>query len=340
MSAEYIDKISKQAQDYYQNTPVIILGSGASSAFGMSGMWKLSKHLIDNISVDDLSSSNKESWLKFCKELNDGVDLESALHRISLSTELTEKIVISTWSLLTPEDLSVFDRSLKDNNLFPLGKLMRHMFRSTNGEINVITPNYDRLAEYACEQENIHHYCGFSHGYRKTVVERDYLKCKRQANIWKVHGSLDWFSDEKGVISSLGNVRTIPTGLVPLIVTPGVDKYRNTHREPYKSTIHESDNVIDAAKSYLCIGFGFNDEHIQEKLVNRCAKKDAKVIVVTHKLSDSAKKFLFEGNVDNYLAIEAGNSDDESFVYSSLQEEKMTVNENYWSLDGFLRLIM
>lgn len=340
MSKEYIDKISKQAQDYYQDTPVIILGSGASAAFGMSGMRELSQHLIGNVVVDDLSSSNQKSWLEFCEQLNNGVDLESALHHVSLSTELTERVVISTWDLLMPEDLGVFDSALKDSRLFPLGKLMRHMFRSTIGELNVITPNYDRLAEYACEQENIHHYCGFSHGYRRAVVERSYLKCKRQVNIWKVHGSLDWFVDDKGVISSLANVKNIPTGLVPLIVTPGIDKYRNTHREPYKSTIHESDNVIDAAKSYLCVGFGFNDEHIQEKLVNRCAKKDANIIVVTHKLSDSAKKFLFGGNIDNYLAIEAGNSDSESIVYSSLQEKPITVNENYWSLDGFLKLIM
>ncbi|MDH1803388.1 hypothetical protein N5D73_04625 [Aeromonas caviae] len=29
----------KQAQDYYSKAPIIILGSGASAAHGMSGMW-------------------------------------------------------------------------------------------------------------------------------------------------------------------------------------------------------------------------------------------------------------------------------------------------------------
>ena len=41
MSEEVLEKISKQAQDYYKKLPVIILGSGASAAFNMSGMWKL-----------------------------------------------------------------------------------------------------------------------------------------------------------------------------------------------------------------------------------------------------------------------------------------------------------
>ena len=340
MSEEYIDRISKQAQGYYQNTPVIILGSGASAAFKMSGMYSLAQHLIANISADELSVPNQGSWQEFCDLLNDDIDLETALHRVSLPPELTEKVVISTWNLLTPEDIHVFGKALKDNNLFPLGRLLKHMFRSTVTEINIITPNYDRLAEYACEQESLHHYCGFSHGYKKNIIEKGYLKCTRQVNIWKVHGSLDWFVNEHGVITSLGNVRDIPEGLRPLIVTPGIDKYRNTHKEPYKSTIHESDDVIDAAKSYLCVGFGFNDEHIQEKLVNRCAKKDAKIIVVTHKLSESAKAFLFNGNVDNYLAIEAGGSDDKSVIYSSLEDEAKEIDGNYWSLNGFLELII
>ena len=340
MSEEILESISKQAQNYYSRSPTIILGSGASAAFKMSGMWHLSEHLKKDISSNELGDLDKRSWDQFCGELNAGVDLESALHKVPLSEDLTQRVVSSTWNLLTPEDLKVFNESLTNNNLFPLGKMLKHMFRSTSNELNIITTNYDRLAEYACEQDNIHYYTGFSHGYRKIPVEKSYLKCSRQVNIWKVHGSLDWFMDDTGVIISLSNIERIPSNLKPLIVTPGIEKYRSTHREPYKTNIHESDNVIDAASSYLCVGFGFNDEHIQEKLVNRCAKDDVGVIVVTYKLSDSAKDFLFSGNVSNYLAIESGGSEKESIIYSSLEEHPITVQNDYWSLSGFLKLVM
>ncbi|NOR69963.1 MAG: SIR2 family protein [Methylomarinum sp.] len=340
MAEENLEQISKQAQDYYKETPVIILGSGASAAFNMSGMWDLSQHLIKNISPTDLSPQEQDLWNQFSDLLESKVDLENALHQVSLSSVLTERVLMSTWNLLVPQDLAVFEQSLKEPDLFALGKLLKHMFRSTRNELNIISPNYDRLAEYACEQENLHHYSGFSHGYRKHHIGKDYLKCARQVNIWKVHGSLDWFVNKKGIISALGNVEKIPGGLKPLIVTPGIEKYRNTHREPYKTVIHESDDVIDAATSYLCVGFGFNDEHIQEKLVNRCAKEDAKVMVVTHKLSDSAKNFLFEGDIKNYLAIEVGDNDNKSIIYSSLHADPIYLNGNYWSLDGFLNLIM
>jgi len=50
MPEDDLNKISKQVQDYYKETPVIILGSGASAAFNMSSMWGLAQHLIKNIS--------------------------------------------------------------------------------------------------------------------------------------------------------------------------------------------------------------------------------------------------------------------------------------------------
>lgn len=336
---EYLEIISKQAQRYYKSSPTIILGSGASAAFSMSGMYALGNHLKCNVQISDLSIAEQNSWVNFVKELDAGVDLESALHNVPLSIELTRRVKIATWNLLNPEDYKVFTDSLTKRNHFPLGKMLQHMFRSTIHEINIITTNYDRLAEYACEQENIHHYTGFSHGYKGHSVAKHYLKCDRQVNIWKVHGSLGWFQDKSGTNISLGNSTSIPEDLTPLIITPGIEKYRNTHKEPYKTIIHESDNVIDNSNTYLCIGFGFNDEHIQEKLINRCAKGDASVIVITYKLSDSAKKFLLDGHASEYLAIEYS-TDHSSKIYSSEIVGEVEIDGSYWSIKDFCNLIM
>lgn len=339
MSEDILDKVSRQAQDYYKNTPVIILGSGASAAFGMSGMWKLAKHLMANIDAHGLLESEQETWNSFCEKLRANIDLETALHDVPLSPELTGRVVSETWKLLTPEDISVFDGSLNNASFFPLGKLLKHMFRSTAKELNIITPNYDRLAEYACEQESIHHYSGFSHGYRGHSVKKDYLSCSRQVNIWKVHGSLGWFTNPNGIITSLSNINEIPNGLTPLIVTPGIEKYRSTHKEPYKTIIHESDDVMDEAMTYLCIGFGFNDEHIQTKLVNRCANNGASIIIIAYELTKATKDFIAHGSTHKYLAIEAFGSN-KSKIYSSLYEDPIDVDGDFWSLNGFMNLIM
>lgn len=339
MPEDIIEQLSKQAQDYYKNTPIIILGSGASAAFGMSGMWQLAKHLVANVEVSDLLNNEQTAWTCFCEKLESGVDLETAIDEVQLSAELTGRIVLETWKLLNPEDIKVFNNSLNNNSLFPLGKLLNHMFKSTAKEINIITPNYDRLAEYACEQENIHHYSGFSHGFRGCSVKKDYLKCSRQVNIWKVHGSLGWFSNANGLITSLGNINEIPSKLTPLIVTPGIDKYRSTHKEPYKTIIHQSDDIMDQASAFLCVGYGFNDEHIQTKLVNRCAINGAAVIIISKELTAATKKFIENCNINSFIAIEESGQN-KSKIHSSIFSKPIEVDGDFWSLNGFIKLII
>lgn len=301
----------------------------------MPGMPALAKHLVDTIVP---GPSNEAIWEKFRREIEVNADLESALHAVGLPPELMQEVVRKTWTLLNPVDIEVFRRSVSEPDFFPLGRLFRHMLQSTQSSLNVITTNYDRLAEYSCEQEGIHHYTGFSHGYRRTMVGPAFITSARQVNVWKVHGSLDWFVTEQGEIYGYGNLPGQMDGVRPLVVTPGIEKYRNTHKEPFKTIIHRADDVIDEAASYLCVGFGFNDEHIQEKLINRCAKKAAPVIVITRDLTEAAKKFLFERGLKNYLAIERA-SNESSRVYSSVVGEAV-VPGNIWSLEGFIKLIM
>lgn len=330
----------KQAQESYSLAPTIILGSGASIAFGISGMGELATHLIDSINALQSSQEEQEQWEEFCKLLNDNVDLETALHRVALSDRLTNSVVEETWNLINPQDLSIFEQSLNNQINFPLGTLIKSMFRSAHNQINIITTNYDRLAEYACDKEGFLHFSGFSYGYVKRLTNSAELRPQRLVNIWKVHGSLDWFKTPVGDTCALGNTSTIPSNHSPQIVTPGTEKYRLTHREPYRSIIQKADDAILNANSYLCVGFGFNDEHIQEKLIEKCVRGDAHITVVTHTLSDAAKEFLLNSNVKNYLAIERGNSDNQSVIYSSLSDTPITVDANYWSLDGFLNLIL
>lgn len=121
----------KQAQEFYGKVPVIIMGSGASAAHGMSGMGELAKHLVAHTDVSGLSAPELEVWEKFCQVLGDGVDLESALHQVAASEELTSRIVKATWTLINAEDIEIFQKSLQDNAMFPLSLLLEHMFRSS-----------------------------------------------------------------------------------------------------------------------------------------------------------------------------------------------------------------
>lgn len=330
----------KQAQDYYYKAPLIILGSGASAAHGMSGMGALAKHLVAHTDIAGLSDPEIEAWKKFCLVLKDGVDLESALHRVAVSEELTSRIIKTTWSLINSEDIQIFQQSLQNQAMFPLSRLLRHMFKSSLTKINIVTTNYDRLAEYACDQEGVHHYTGFTQGFFRQRAAPNEITSARRVNIWKVHGSLDWFKSPLEDIVALSNIQGIPATYKPEIVTPGTQKYQTTHLEPYRSIINNADLAITAANSYLCIGYGFNDEHIQPNIMSKCQRQNTPITIITRSLSDAARKLLLDGKAQNYLAIERGATDDHSIVYSSLNKTSVTVEKNIWSLEGYLSLIM
>lgn len=330
----------KQAQDFYSKAPAIILGSGASAAYGMSGMSALAKHLVANTDLTDLSTEEIIAWEKFCQVLLDGVDLESALHKVAISDLLTARIIKATWMLINQEDNDVFQKGLQNSAMFPLSRLLEHMFKSSLKTINIVTTNYDRLAEYACEQVRVHHFTGFTYGYFRQLVNPSEIIFGRRVNIWKVHGSVDWFQSKLEDTVALSNIVNVPENYEPQIVTPGTQKYQKTHLEPFRSIINHADEAIKSANSYLCIGYGFNDEHIQPKLMVKCLRNKTPITIITYSLSDATKKLIIDGNAENYLAIERGDTDDQSIVYSSLAKVPITVEKNLWSLEGYLSLIM
>lgn len=330
----------KQAQDFYGKAPVIILGSGASAAHGMSGMWALANHLVENTDISGLNTAEIEAWNEFCKLLKDNVDLEAALYRVTASEELTFRIVESTWALINSEDNAIFKKSLEDSAMFPMTRLLEHMFKSSLRTVNIVTTNYDRLAEYACDQGRIYHFTGFTHGFFRQLADPIEITSARRANIWKVHGSLDWFQSPLEDTVALSNINDIPDNYQPQIVTPGTQKYQKTHLEPFRSIIHNADQALNEAGSYLCVGYGFNDEHIQPKLMVKCLRQNTPITIITYALSDSAKKLILDGKAQNYLAVERGETDDQSIVYSSLNKNPQKVEENLWTLEGYLSLIM
>ncbi len=330
----------KQAQDYYSKAPLIVLGSGASATHGLSGMSALAKYLAAHTDTSALSAPELEAWDKFCQKLKDGIDLETALHQVTVSETLTGRIIKATWVLINAEDAQAFHKSLQVKATFPLSRLLGHMFKSSLKHINIVTTNYDRLAEYACDQERLHHYTGFTYGLFRHLSTPNEITFPRRVNIWKVHGSLDWFKSPLEDIIALSNTGEIPENYEPQIVTPGNQKYQRTHLEPYRSIINNADQAITAANSYLCVGYGFNDEHIQPKLMAKYLRHNTPITIITYSLSESAKKLILDGTAQNYLAIERGATDEQSIVHSSLNKAPLIVERDIWSLNGYLSLIM
>lgn len=299
----------EEGQRCLKTSPVIVLGSGASIPAGLPSMGALADHLKTSMEDGTLAGSDKSLWDQFIAELATK-DLESALQAIKLSERLSDHVVEQTWKLIGVADARVFEAVLGDVNHLPLARLYRHLFNSTHRTISVVTPNYDRLAEYAADAAGYCHHTGFSYGYlrqRQSGSRLSFRQDKQQArtvDVWKVHGCLDWFVDQDGQVIALTSARSIPSGRRPAIVTPGIEKYERTHLEPFRSIIAGADGALSRASAYLCVGFSFNDTHIQPKLLERWKRGDAFLVVLTKILSDSARKMLREANGQKYLALE------------------------------------
>lgn len=302
------EQLCTAAMACLQNCPVIVLGSGASIPFGVPGMPALQKFLTDNLHPK--IGTEADEWLLIQTALSNGDDLEKALSGTKITENLMRKIVNNTWDFIAKSDVDVLRQIATAKIELPLTRLLRWLTRSTHYEVTIVTTNYDRLAEYAADAAGMVHLNGFAPGYihnRETgasyFIKRGNQRA-RTARLWKVHGSLDWFARNESEIVCARFTGQRPEELLPVIVTPGIQKFQLTHSEPYRSVITGADGALEAASAVICVGYGFRDEHIEPKLVDRCRDHNIPLIVIAKTLTAEAHCFLAESAGHKYLAFE------------------------------------
>ena len=338
-----IETAQEFAQEALSRTPVIVLGSGASAAHGVPGMAALGSRLKAIVAPSTWSTSEKVEWDKFYSQLDSGIDLESALGEVRLSDRQTAQVAETTRDFLLPSDMNVFAALLSDRRSLPLTRLYRHLFTSTHRTVDVITPNYDRLAEYAADAADFSCFTGFTNGHLQVRAKDANARvhhgneATRTVCVWKVHGSLDWFEDSSHQIIGARSCRETPAGYSPLMITPGLDKYRLAHLEPFRTIFSCSDSALEKARSYLCIGYGFNDEHLQTKLVERCDAESVPIVVIAMELTPATKAFLNSGRVRSYVAMERCHGGTRVYT-SDVPGGSDVLGEEHWRLDRFLDL--
>jgi hypothetical protein len=202
--------------------------------------------------------------------------------------------------------------------------------------VNVITTNYDRVVEYACDQKQIKYDTRYQGGYIQHMSNAPLGK-KDIVNILKVHGSLDLFKDASNwVFSVRGLNKTIPVGFYPEIISPGISKYKAVLTSSCRNILHESDNVIRNANSFLCLGYGFNDEQIQSGIITQIGIGKP-IVVATMELSSKAQNLLSSSS-SNFVIIEKDSSKNDASRFT-FKENQYSIDGNYWSIDGLLKII-
>lgn len=299
------DSAFTYVQGLFQRGVVIIVGSGASCAYGLPSMGELAEHLNDEvparISVDD-EFATKE-WERISTSLAAGAGLESALGERPLPESLADVLTLVITDRVRNSEGAAIAEILQAENISAFGRLFDHILRSAT-HADVITTNYDRLIEVHAARAGVRvdsMYYGHTVGRMDAALSREELyeahapagrptrsvtvRTRPHIRLAKPHGSLDWFAHEGQYYRS---DLAIPGSRQ--IIAPGGNKYRLGYEVPFDQQRNRANLAIDGAASLLTVGYGFNDEHLQTHLRSRFAQVPA--VVLSQSLTSSARSYL------------------------------------------------
>jgi hypothetical protein len=334
--------------------PVIILGSGASADLGLPTMKDLAERIIADVSGLKLSPEENKKWAVISAALQAGEGLEPALDKASLdeASPLFKSIVDSVWKAVAWQDVMAFEK-VRAGRVLPHTKLFKYLFGGSTRSVNVITPNYDRLAEYGADQGGFCHRTGFMGGYYRMwqgpshtprYLRGDIRQENRTINVLKVHGSVDWFREEVDkdpvclpVYATAEVNLQMPNGMRPVIVPPANLKYRQSQFDPYRSLMTEADRALQSAEAFLCIGYGFNDEHIQPYLKRAMRDRPKPFVMATMSLTEKTREALKQASKSlEYCVLTAGDKEGTMIVRThEYPDGEQIEGIEAWSFDGF-----
>lgn len=335
MENEKLERLTTAIQKNLAGNPSLLIGSGGSVPYGLPSMKALSAEIIRKLGP---LYQTDTAWKSFITELSTSGNFESALDKAFLSNEIHNAVIDTIWSFIDMKDREAIVEFLKHGTFPSLTLILRKFVQKTDAT-NIVTTNYDRLIEFAIDSAQGAVKTGFTGDCVKAFGCFQINGTKRIVNLFKVHGSIDWFKHRiNHNIMSTGffSPETLSDIYEPMIVTPGRDKFRETHNDPFRTVMSEADAVLRKSASYLCLGYGFNDEHIQPIIIEENRNKNKPVVIVTKELTAKIEEFFLRDDNSNCLIISENPSGGTVVHYS--KSDKECFSEDFWKLDLFYKI--
>ncbi|MGK0602241.1 SIR2 family protein [Yokenella regensburgei] len=341
-----LNDLKKRLQQHLGDGLVLIVGSGLSCAEGVPGMGKLGDHLIAHV-ADNLSPDDLKLWNEIHPSI--GTDgLEAALLKRAPTPALEAIIVKSTGEYIAAAEAAIISEVFKNEKTLRLTMLLPHLLKPDKG-IPIVTTNYDRLVELACEEAGLgvdtmfsgyfaarlvplDSHWGFCRG-AKLVGKHVRYRFTPKVNVFKPHGSLDWYHRKGNPVRYTGDLP-----LPRLIITPGLNKFRSGYDSPFDKHREKANDAIDKASRFLIIGYGFNDDHLETHLTP-CIRSGVRTVILTHTLSVKAKEIAKLNK--NVIAAEFHNDTGTAgarFIVDG--SEIFYPGVDYWDLKGFVEGVL
>jgi hypothetical protein len=341
-----LSALKKHLQEHFGDGLVLIVGSGLSCAEGVPGMGALGHHLVTHIPAS-LSPDDTKLWEEIYP-LIELEGLEAALLKHAPTASLEASIVQSTGAFIAESEASIITEVFNNTRTLRLTKLIPHLLTSDAG-IPIVTTNYDRLVEIACEEAGLGVDTMFSGHFAARLAPQDSYwsfcrhvklvgkmaryKFAAKVNVFKPHGSLDWYHRDGNPVRYAG---ALP--LPRLIITPGLNKFRSGYESPFDKHREKGNDAIDKARRFLIIGYGFNDDHLETHLTPRI-KSGVKTVILTYALSPKARELVTANK--NVIAAELYEEDGAVGTRFIIEgSELFYPGINYWDLDEFVKGVL
>lgn len=333
---ENVERLALTIQRYLSENPAILVGSGCSVPYGLPTMTNLADEIIAELS---LKFKTEPSWIEFVVQLEKTQNLETALEAVAMKDDIHSEIIRVVWECINKRDNEAFLSFLQKGTFPDISKIIEKCVQKPT-KTNIITTNYDRLIEYSIDFAEGKCLTAFSGNYRKKFVGFDSNVSKRAVNLYKVHGSIDWFKNNNYGSMVAVNFRdssSFREHFSPMIVTPGNRKYKETHNDPFRTVIAEADKAIRASSAYLCIGYGFNDEHIQPIIIDENRSKKKPIVIVTKGLTEKMKD-LFIANTEYPCLIITENGENGGTKVFFNKDDCKVFEQPFWKVNEFTKL--
>lgn len=336
------DILKRTIQDFFQEDTVTIIGSGLSTAEGIPGMYDLANELLAQIPGILTGAADVMLWNNIRTELESGTGLEQALHIYKPSPTIEENIRKVTAHFIGSAEATVLKNIIQEKRILRFSEYLDR-FNIRNNGLTVITTNYDRLIEYACEYKGIRVDTLFVGKYLAHFLpeESKYMFCNGttkaggnqrvtfapKVTVLKPHGCLSWH-----LVDDLPY--SIPNYIDDdcLIITPGLNKYKEGYSDPFDTHRGRANAAIDQAQRYIIIGYGFGDDHLETHLV-RQLKNNKPALIITHSLSAKATTLIKE--YKNIIAICSKTSSNSKVI--TINEESTINGIKLWDLHEMLK---
>lgn len=330
-----LEKLTTTIQKKLDGNPALLIGCGCSIPYGLPSMNALAAEIKARLHE---KYQNDDTWKSFVDELDKNNNLEQALEKVTLKDDIHNDVIWTVWALVEQKDRDALNNFLYYNTNPALTQILKKFIQHA-GATNIITTNYDRLIEYAIDYAEGKAKTGFSGNYINKFTQSMNNTAKRTINLYKVHGSIDWFKHKKN--QNLLSMRffdkpKLEEKFSPLIVTPGNGKYKETHVDPFRAVISKADEALRNSGAYLCIGYGFNDEHIQPIIIDENRNNKKPIVIVSKEITPKIRELFLQNGIENCLVI-SENDTSGSVVHYSYSDSEI-FPENYWQLERFYKL--